>query len=87
MSKASSDKLSFQFENAEAAHHFWVWLCEQGEQDYWEWMRYREEEEDGDITGLDFDYSKAERGSIVVKCGRFTAASEAEPYTESDEEV
>lgn len=30
----------FKFETAEQREMFILWLCEQGEQDYWEWMKY-----------------------------------------------
>jgi hypothetical protein len=63
-----SNKLVFEFENTAAANHFKHWLCGAGEQDYWDWMNYRESEEDGSITGLDFDYWSGE--TIGVKCGR-----------------
>lgn len=45
-----------KFANKTAAHHFAIWLCESGEQQYWNWMEYREDEEDGDITVIDFEY-------------------------------
>lgn len=77
-------KLTFQFDNDEAADHFWRWLCESGEQEYWEYMRYREEEEDGDITGLNFDYTKAGKGNVVVRCGRFTVTPDTEKYDDND---
>ncbi len=65
-----SGKLVFEFASPEAAAHFKSWLCESGEQDYWNWMEVREEEEDSDITGCDFDYWS---GDVVkVKCGRIT---------------
>lgn len=63
-----SNRLVFEFDSPEAANHFKHWLCGAGEQDYWNWMEYREEEEDGDITGRDFDYWNGEL--IKVKCGR-----------------
>lgn len=66
--KASGTKLTFEFDNEEALNHFKLWLCEQGEQDYWMWMEYREQEETGDITAVDFDYWHGE--TIKVKCGR-----------------
>lgn len=43
-------------EEMRAAEHFLTWLCEQGEQDYWNWMEIRESEEEGPITVLRFDY-------------------------------
>ncbi len=62
----------FQFDSEESANHFWRWMCESGEQQYWDYMSYREMEEDGDITGISFDYSKADSGLVKVKSGRFT---------------
>lgn len=64
-----SNKLTFVFSSPEAANHFKTWLCESGEQQYWEWMEYRESEEDGDITALDFDYWTG-TDEIPAKCGR-----------------
>lgn len=55
MSKKQS--ITIEFDSAEAAIHFASWICESGEQDYWEWMKYREDEEDGDITVTEFDYN------------------------------
>lgn len=65
------------FDNQEAAMHFISWLCE-NEQQYWQWMEYREEEEDGDITAVEFDYwggtGKGENFgkdlTITTKCAR-----------------
>ncbi len=48
--------LQIEFANDAAAEHFATWLCEQGEQDYFLWMEYREQEEDGDITVTRFHY-------------------------------
>lgn len=53
---SNKNKVEIVFDNPEAAEHFALWLCESGEQKYWEWMRIREEEEDGDITAINFDY-------------------------------
>lgn len=50
-------KITIEFDNPEAAEHFASWLCGGGEQDYWHWMECREEdEEEGDITALEFHY-------------------------------
>ena len=78
MSGMSNKKkeVKFIFDNERAAHHFLSWLCGSGEQQYWEWMSYREEEEEGDITvGFDYwggstDYDNVEFGSgdIICKC-------------------
>lgn len=71
-----------KFDNEEAAEHFITWLCESGEQDYWEWMRYREEEEDGNITAVNFEYhggsDDGEFGKhpITTTCGRLDKNSE-----------
>ena len=48
--------LKINFDNEKAAEHFGTWLCEQGEQNYWLWMEYREKEEKGDITATNFIY-------------------------------
>ncbi len=60
--------LTFEFENEKAANHFKTWLCEQGEQDYWMWMECREQEEKGNITGINFHYQNND--IIDVDCGR-----------------
>ena len=71
-SKPTTSVLAIDFKNPEAMENFWVWLCESGEQHYWEWMKYREEEEEGDITALSFDYTKANKGAVFTEVGRFT---------------
>lgn len=60
--------LVIKFDNVKAANYFKTWLCEQGEQDYWTWMEYREQEEKGKITAVEFDYQQED--VIVAKCGR-----------------
>ena len=69
--------ITFVFGNDSAAEHFLSWLCGQGEQEYWEWMRTREEEEGGPITAVGFDYhggtdegSEFGKHPIVATCGR-----------------
>jgi hypothetical protein len=69
--------LVIKFDNEKALKHFASWLCESGEQEYWEWMKYRESEEDGDITVISFYYhgedgkSKFLKDNIIrTKCGR-----------------
>ena len=49
-------ELVIKFDSAKAAEHFALWLCESGEQAYWDWMEYREGEEDGNITATSFHY-------------------------------
>lgn len=70
-------EVKFVFDNQEAADHFITWLCESGEQSYWDWMEYREEEEAGDITAISFDYwggstdgDNFGKGDIIAHCGR-----------------
>jgi hypothetical protein len=69
--------VKFVFDNERAAEHFISWLCESGEQSYWQWMDYRETEEDGNITVLDFDYwgrtksgKNFGKSDIICSCGR-----------------
>lgn len=66
--------LKIEFDNKEALEHFAHWLCDQGEQDYWLWQEYREQEEDGDITALKFKYHYENKflgdGTIRTECGR-----------------
>jgi hypothetical protein len=68
-------EITIRFDNEKAAHHFAIWLCESGEQEYWEWMRYREEEEDGNITAVSFDYhgeeDKTKKHSDPKRYGAF----------------
>jgi hypothetical protein len=69
---AKKTALTFHFDSPDVMEHFWGWLCGSGEQSYWEWMKDREQEEDGDITVLDFDYASASKGLITTTSGRFT---------------
>lgn len=50
------NKIVIEFSNPDAALEFATWLCESGEQQYWQWMEYREEEDNGDITATSFHY-------------------------------
>lgn len=60
MSNKNKTKITIEFDNKKSAHHFAVWLCESGEQNYFNWMEVSEEEEDGDITATQFHYHGAE---------------------------
>jgi len=63
--------LVIEFDNEAARGHFSSWLDGQGEQDYWLWMKYREHEEEGDITALRFlGPGSAEDNVIRTQCGR-----------------
>ena len=72
------NNLTLEFSNPRALYHFALWLCESGEQGYWEWMEYRESEEDGDITARQFHYHGPESkpgkflpdNVIRTTCGR-----------------
>lgn len=75
------NRLVFTFATQKAADHFKAWLCESGEQAYWEWMRYREEDdEDGSITALRFLYHTGTE-EIQTECGRLE--KEARDSTDS----
>lgn len=56
-------EIKIQFANAKAAAHFALWLCESGEQEYWQWMECREQEENGNITATSFHYHGQENTS------------------------
>jgi TusA-related sulfurtransferase len=56
ITKVKEATLKIKFANKKAAMGFASWLCEMGEQEYWEYQKYREEEEEGDITAVIFDY-------------------------------
>ncbi len=66
---AHSERLTFVFGSKEAANFFKQWLCEMGEQDYWDCMEIRESETEGPITGLSFNYHTG-TDEIPVECGR-----------------
>lgn len=65
----NSNEITFVFDNEEAAGMFKTWMCEMGEQSYRDSMSVLEEEYEGSITGIDFDYWTGD-GTIPVKCGR-----------------
>lgn len=67
---SKSFNLTIEFDNDAALEHFAVWLSEQGEQDYWLWMKCRETEEEGNITAISFDYQK--ETTIKATCGRLS---------------
>ena len=53
-------KVTFEFDNDDMARHFLSWLNGAGEQDYWLWREYREQEEFGkNITANFIDYQRA----------------------------
>lgn len=79
MSDDETTQLKFEFSNPEAARHFLSWLCESGEQEHWDWMSVREQEEDGPITAVQIDYwqndnKKFGEGTIIAECGRLDHA-------------
>ena len=58
--------ISIEFDNDRAARGFAEWLCGVGEQDYWNYQEYREEDEDGDITATEFHYhGPKDRGKFM----------------------
>ena len=54
--QVSDTDLIIKFPNKIAAKHFASWLSGSGEQEYWDWMSYRESEEKGNITAIHFHY-------------------------------
>jgi hypothetical protein len=74
--RKTSSIVKFHFDNKVAAKHFIDWLCGSGEQQYWDWMQCREEEEGTkDITAVNFNYwhdetEFAKNLEVVAKCGR-----------------
>ena len=58
-------KLIIDFGSDKVADHFIRWLSGAGEQDYWNWMEYREMEEQGTIpmTAIRFDYCEYRPGT------------------------
>jgi hypothetical protein len=48
--------IKIEFDNRKVAMGFASWLCGSGEQDYWQWQEFREIEQDGNITALEFHY-------------------------------
>ena len=57
-------KVVIEFDNEEMARAFAIWLCEGGEQDYWEWR-------DSDAEGQEhyannFDYFSQNNGEFGV---------------------
>lgn len=55
--------LVIMFHSKRARELFARWMCRSGEQQYWEWMEYRETEESGDIT-VAFDYNPIVRPDL-----------------------
>jgi len=66
--------LTIEFDNHKARKHFVEWLCNQGEQDYWTWMDYREEEDSSKgLTVTKFHYWDNGRlifDTLKTTCGR-----------------
>ena len=49
-------RLVIDFGSDRAVDHFVRWMSGAGEQHYWDWMEFRELEEQGPITATKFDY-------------------------------
>lgn len=66
----NNSTVKIEFINHDAARYFINWLSGQGEQDYWEWMQYREEESDEEaMTATQFGYSSDEL-TVTTICSR-----------------
>jgi hypothetical protein len=46
--------LKIEFPNQERLNDFTSWLCNDGEQDYWQWQTYRQEEDAENLGPLVF---------------------------------
>ncbi len=66
--------LRITFASQLALDHFATWLCDNGEQSYWDSMEYVESDEEGDVTAVDFKYHMdgvfIKENLIETKCGR-----------------
>lgn len=75
-------EVKIKFANKKAADHFLVWLCESGEQEYWQWMECRESDEKGNITALIFEYHNPNNGkfgpTVDTVLGRLDTPEEME---------
>lgn len=49
-------KLTIEFPSQDALEHFALWLNGSGEQSYWKWMMYREQEEPERDIRVRFEY-------------------------------
>lgn len=54
-------ELVIKFDDHKAYAAFWMWLCEQGEQDYGEYADYQD-----DSPQLDFNYQQTDKGIVVA---------------------
>lgn len=77
--KSTESKIVLKFDNDKAAKHFATWLCEAGEQNYWQWMECAEEKDSGDITAIKFNYHGENESNkfmldniIRTVCGRLS---------------
>jgi hypothetical protein len=90
-SKPPKRKVTFVFDDDATADHFLSWLCGSGEQQYWQWMEYRESEENGNITVTNFDYwggkkkGKFGAGDIICPSGRLTDEFDDEEDNDTEE--
>lgn len=72
MTKENKKTLTIEFDNEKALKHFATWLAESGEQDYWTWMEYREQEEpSGNITVTHFDYHQEDTSKAKTDPERY----------------
>jgi hypothetical protein len=49
--------LKIEFDNQDTLEYFKNWLAGSGEQDYWDWMSYRDAAYEEDITVVVFHYN------------------------------
>ncbi len=69
--KSTERKVTFVFDNDNAADNFLSWLSNSGEQEYWEAMRYQDEEDQNDTVTFDYwgkdEKSEFGKGDIICK--------------------
>ena len=59
--------VTLKFKTKEAAEDFSSWMCEAGEQDYWQWAEIRESEDPDLTTAQEFNYGKPnKKGDIAI---------------------
>jgi hypothetical protein len=79
--ESKSVELVIKFPNQEALKEFAVWLCESGEQQYWEWFDYNDETKSVAHLKVDFNYfvkSKTFMKNNVIETSLISSEDEDE---------
>ena len=67
--------------NEKAAEEFCIWMCEQGEQDYWTWMEEVDQKNDGANT-MNFEYHYPQDKSYPANSNKRYARAKFSPGNE-----